>query len=76
MVWHGGGGVEGDEADEEALGAGSGGVGEAGVEEALDEVGAAGAGELLDGEGEERPLGVEAREGGGRLEELGDAVGV
>lgn len=76
VVGHGSRGVERDEADEETLGAGGGGFGEAGIEEALDEVGAAGAGELLDGKGEEGPLGVEAREGGGGLEELGDAVGV
>lgn len=64
MVGHGGSGVEGDEADEEALRARGNGIREAGIEEALDEVRAMGIGEFMDSEEEEGPLGMEAVEVG------------
>lgn len=71
-----GGGVEGYELDEDALGARGGGIGEAGIEEALYKVRATGASKLMDGEEEEEPLGMEAEEVGGSsgVEVLGDAV--
>lgn len=76
VIDHAGVGVEGEDADEEALGSGEGRVGLLGLEDPLDEVAAVGAGELLDGELVDGAVAVELGGGGGGLEEVGDAVGV
>lgn len=76
VVKHAGIGVEREEADEEALGLGEGGVGLLVLQEALDEVRAAGGGETADREAVEGTVAVEGRRLGGGEEEVGEAVGV
>lgn len=76
MVEHSSVGVEGDKTDQEALRLGDVGVGLGALEDALDEVSAAAANELMDRKFINLAIAVEGGAVRGRLEEGDKAVGV
>ena len=80
VVHHAGARIEHDDADPESFGAEvrgrvSGG-GDGVVDDAFDEIGAAGSRELADGEVEEGAVAAETGGGGGGLEDSGEFEGV